>query len=81
MLHDGVRPWDPDAEPFIENMGHHSAVIARLIKAASEMTEMVAPTFQLGVQTIHECGISSIVGPDGEHTWSWERDGEPSPSS
>jgi hypothetical protein len=73
MCHDGIKPWNDEQEPVVENIAHHAGLIGRVIRRASELSEMVSASFQLGVQTIHDTGISSIVGEDGAVEWTWHR--------
>lgn len=73
MCHGGIKPWDHEHEAPVDSIAHHAGLIASVMRRASELSEMVAPTFQLGVQTIHDTGISSIVGDSGAMEWTWHR--------
>lgn len=68
-VEDELRPWKQADESLSDNLVHHVGIIARVIKRASEMSEMVSPTFQIGIQTVtFDVAISNIFNldsPDG----------------
>ena len=80
MAEAGLRPWEQGKETLAENVVHHVSIIGRIIGRAAEMSEMVSPTFQIGIQTIfYDIGISNIFdvnNPDG-FSISWR----PNPDS
>ena len=62
---DNFRLWKQDQERLLDNLGYNAGVLARVIQRASEMSEMVSPTFQIGVQTLtYDIGISNIFDPN-----------------
>jgi hypothetical protein len=62
-------------DAFKHNIAHHFGLIARVMAEVSEINEGVAPTFQLGIHAVPwQLGVSSIIGPDGEHSWTWAGD-------
>jgi len=64
IINSGIRPWNPEGETFEANLTHHIAAIATAIHRASQMSQGVAPTFQVGVHTEgFDVGISNIFDP------------------
>lgn len=73
MLKDELRPWKQADESLSDNLVHHVGIIARVIKRASEMSEMVSPTFQIGIQTItFDVGISNIFNLDSPDDFDFQ---------
>ncbi len=75
-----LRLWDPDTEPFQDNLVHHVALIGQVILRASQMSEMVSPMFQVGIHSAaHELGLSTIFNPatNTGFTLKWTRPGLP----
>ncbi len=73
MLKDELRPWKQADESLSDNVVHHVGIIARVIKRASEMSEMVSPTFQIGIQTItFDVGISNIFNLDSPDDFGFQ---------
>lgn len=66
---DNVRPLTT-GDDFGQNIGHHAAAIAALMKTVSAVNEGVAQTFQLGLHVFPMPKfVSTIIGPDCEFTW------------
>jgi hypothetical protein len=57
-------------DDFGENVAHHAATIAALMKTVSAVNEGVAETFQLGLHVFPTPRfVSTIIGPDCEFAW------------
>lgn len=73
----GIRAWRHAAESFEANLTHHIRLIASTIYRASQMSEGVAPTFQIGVHTDgFEIAIANIFNPadpDAPFTLNWRQ--------
>lgn len=81
MCHDGTTPWNGQDDALMDNLTQHCILIAKVMRRASEISDMVAPTFQLGVHMLGLVGSSSIVGPDFNFAWRWHQGGDDSASS
>ena len=77
MCNDGLVPWNGEPGEMMDNVMQHAVLIARVMQRASELSEMVAPSFQLGLHHVYGLVSSTTIlsPPDYQFDWRWHRGG------